>query len=60
MPAVPFLRTPTERERRGDIVLAVVMFVGAVLSAGLSSIAQVYGDEQAPLWTALVLSLIHI
>lgn len=58
MPAVPFLRTPTERERRGDIVLAVVMFVGAVLSAGLSSIAQVYGDEQAPLWTALVYAVV--
>ena len=58
MPAVPFLRTPTERERRGDIVLAVVMFVGAVLSAGLSSIAQVYGDEQAPLWIALVYAVV--
>ncbi len=54
MSAVPFLRTPTERERRSDIVLAAVMFVGAVLSAGLSSIAEMYGDEQAPLWTALV------
>ncbi len=58
MPAVPFLRTPIERERRGDIVLAVVMFVGAVLSAGLSSIAQVYGDEQAPLWTAIVYAVV--
>ncbi|MEA1263375.1 sensor histidine kinase [Microbacterium sp. STF-2] len=54
MPAAPFLRTPTERERRSDILLAAVMFVGAVLSAALSSIAEMYGDEQAPLWTALV------
>mgnify|MGYP001566938514 FL=1 len=54
MPAAPFTRTPSERERRGDILLAAVMFVGAVLSAGLSSIAEMYGDEQAPLWTALV------
>lgn len=58
MPAAPFTRTPTEREQRGDIVLAIVMFVGAVLSAGLSSIAQVYGDEQAPLWTALVYAVV--
>ncbi|PRA78544.1 sensor histidine kinase [Microbacterium sp. MYb66] len=54
MPAAPFTRTPTERERRSDILLAVILFVGAVLSAGLSSIAEIYGDEQAPLWTALV------
>lgn len=54
MPAAPFTRTPTERDRRGDILLAAVMFVGAILSAGLSTIAEVYGDEQAPLWTALV------
>ena len=54
MPAAPFTRAPTERERRGDVLLAAVMFVGAILSAGLSTIAEVYGDEQAPLWTALV------
>ncbi|WP_431805843.1 sensor histidine kinase [Microbacterium paraoxydans] len=51
---MPFTRTPTERDRRGDLLLALVLFVGAVLSAALSSIAQVYGDEQADLWTALV------
>lgn len=51
---MPFTRTPTERDRRGDLLLALVLFVGAILSAALSSIAQVYGDEQAPLWTALV------
>ena len=58
MPAAPFTRTPTERERRSDIVLAGVMFVGAVLSAGLSSIAEVWGKEQAPLWTALVYAVV--
>lgn len=58
MPAAPFIRTSTERERRSDIVLAAVMFVGAVLSAGLSSIAEVWGKEQAPLWTALVYAVV--
>ncbi|MFK3677690.1 sensor histidine kinase [Microbacterium sp. NPDC090218] len=58
MPAAPFTRTPTERERRSDLVLAVVMFVGSVLSAALSSIAEVWGDEQAPLWTALVYAVV--
>ncbi|GAT71674.1 sensor histidine kinase [Microbacterium hydrocarbonoxydans] len=51
---MPFTRTPTPRELRSDLVLAAVMFAGAVLSAALSSIAEVYGDEQAELWTALV------
>jgi signal transduction histidine kinase len=58
MPAAPFTRTPTERERRADVILAAVMFVGAVLSAGLSSIAEIYGDEQAPLWWALVYAVV--
>lgn len=53
-----FTRTPTERELRSDVVLAAVMFVGAVLSAALSSIAQVYGDEAKELWTALVYALV--
>ena len=58
MPVAPFIRTPTERERRSDLVLATVLFVGAVLSAALSSIAEMYGDEQAPLWTALVYAVV--
>lgn len=58
MSAAPFIRTPTERERRSDLVLATVLFVGAVLSAALSSIAEMYGDEQAPLWTALVYAVV--
>lgn len=51
---MPFTRTPTAREHRGDLILAGVLFVGAVLSAALSSIAQVYGGEAQELWTALV------
>ncbi|MBO0980835.1 sensor histidine kinase [Microbacterium sp. SD291] len=51
---MPSLRTPTRRELRSDLVLAGVMFIGAVLSAALSSIAEVYGEDQAELWTALV------
>lgn len=56
--SAPFTRTPTERDRRGDLLLALVLFVGAVLSAALSSIAQIYGDEQAELWTALVYAVV--
>ncbi|ALX65837.1 sensor histidine kinase [Microbacterium sp. XT11] len=55
---MPFTRTPTERELRGDVVLAAVLFVGAVLSAALSSIAEVYGDEAQELWTALVYAVV--
>lgn len=58
MPTAAFHRTPTARERRSDLVLAAVMFVGAILSAALSSISEVYGDEQADLWTALVYAAI--
>ncbi|MCE0509729.1 sensor histidine kinase [Microbacterium sp. KKR3/1] len=58
MAAEPFTRTPTERERRNDLFLALALFVGAILSAALSSIAQVYGDEQADLWTALVYAVV--
>ncbi|MCK2023745.1 sensor histidine kinase [Microbacterium sp. kSW2-24] len=57
MPA-EFHRTPTARERRSDLLLAAVLFVGAILSAALSSISQIYGDEQAELWTALVYAVI--
>lgn len=54
MPAVPFTRTPSAREKRSDLVLAAIMFVGAVLSAALSTVAEIYGDTRAPEWTALV------
>lgn len=54
MPTAPFTRTPTPRELRSDLVLATVMFIGAILSAALSTIAEMYGKEQAEPWTALV------
>jgi len=50
---MPFTRTPTPRELRQDLLLAAVLLVGGILSAGLSSIAKVYGAEQAELWTAI-------
>lgn len=51
-------RVPTSGEYRGDIILAAVILVGAILSAGLSSIAQVYGDEQSPMWWALIYAVL--
>ena len=50
---MPFTRTPTARELRSDIALAAALFVGGILSAALSSIARIYGDQQAEPWTAL-------
>ncbi|MDT0158007.1 sensor histidine kinase [Microbacterium sp. ARD32] len=58
MPERTFTRTPTERELRQDLLLAGVMLVGGVISAGLSTVAGVYGDQQAPMWSALVLVLV--
>jgi signal transduction histidine kinase len=58
MSAAPFTRTPTARDSRSDLLLAGVLFVGAILSAALSSISQIYGDEQAELWTALVYAVV--
>lgn len=55
---MPFTRTPTAREHRSDLLLAVVLFAGAILSAGLSSLSQIYGDQQAELWTALVYAVV--
>ncbi|WP_067123035.1 sensor histidine kinase [Microbacterium sp. H83] len=54
MPAAPFTRTPSAREKRSDVVLAAIMFVGAVLSAALSTVAEIYGETRAEPWTALV------
>lgn len=51
---MPFTRTPSARDYRGDLVLAGVLLVGTILSAALSSIAQVYAGEAQDLWTALV------
>ena len=47
-------RTVTALDLRNDLVLAVVVFVGTVLSAALSSISEIYGEETGELWTALV------
>ncbi|WP_193597265.1 sensor histidine kinase [Microbacterium sp. YJN-G] len=51
---IAFTRTPTARDLRQDLLLAGVILVGGVISAGLSTIAQVYGEEQAPMWAALL------
>lgn len=44
----------TARWRKDDALLAVVIFVSGVISAALSAISELYGDQQAPLWQALV------
>lgn len=51
--SAPF-RALTARQRRSDALLAAVVFVAGVISAALSSVSEIYGDEQAPLWQALV------
>ncbi|GAA2078859.1 sensor histidine kinase [Microbacterium hatanonis] len=50
---------PTPAQRRADVVLAVVVFVGALISAALSAVAGMYGDGQAamPLTVAYVVVL---
>lgn len=42
-------RPITPQQRRYDLLLAAVVFVSGVVSAVLSSISEIYGDEQAPL-----------
>ncbi|MGB3733296.1 sensor histidine kinase [Microbacterium sp.] len=49
-----FTRTPTERDLRQDLLLAGVLLVSGIISAGLSTVAGVYGKQQAPMWWALV------
>ncbi|MGN7189401.1 sensor histidine kinase [Microbacterium enclense] len=44
----------TRPQQRGDILLALVLFLGGMLSAVLSSISGLYGDEQGSLAVALV------
>ncbi|MDQ1135348.1 signal transduction histidine kinase [Microbacterium sp. SORGH_AS 1204] len=44
----------TRTPQRGDVVLALVLFLGGMLSAVLSSISGLYGDEQGSLAVALV------
>lgn len=45
---------PTPREHRSDLILAAVLLLGGILSAALSSIGGIYGDEQGPLAHALI------
>ncbi|MEJ1923688.1 sensor histidine kinase [Microbacterium sp. KHB019] len=47
-------RALTTRQRQTDALLAVVIFVAGVISAALSAISEIYGDDQAPLWQALI------
>ena len=49
LPVAPALRRPppTARERRNDVWLAAALFVAAVLSAALGSVAGVYGADAA-------------
>ena len=47
-------RTLTARQRQADVLLAAVVFVAGVISAALSAISEVYGDQQAPLWQAVI------
>ena len=47
-------RALTPRQRQADALLAVVVFLTGIISAALSAISQIYGDEQAPLWQALI------
>lgn len=47
-------RVLTPRQRQADALLAVVIFATGIISASLSAISEIYGDEQAPLWQALI------
>jgi signal transduction histidine kinase len=54
MPAHAFTRTPTQRDLHQDLLLAGVLLISGILSAGLSTVAGIYGKQQAPMWWALV------
>ena len=56
--ASPVRPGPTARERRADLVLALVILIGAVLSATLSAIGGIYGDEQGSMQLALVYAIV--
>ncbi|HCS62213.1 MAG TPA: two-component sensor histidine kinase [Microbacterium sp.] len=47
-------RALTARQRQADALLAVVVFVAGVISAALSAVSEVYGDQQAPMWLAVI------
>ncbi|WP_262927760.1 sensor histidine kinase [Microbacterium sp. NIBRBAC000506063] len=48
----------TARDQRIDAAVAAAILVGTVLSAALSSISEIYGDEAAPLWQALLYAVL--
>ncbi len=52
------VRALTAAEQRGDVLLAAAMLVGAIVSAGLLSVAGIYDDERAPLAYALVYAVV--
>lgn len=54
----PSDRALTAAEQRNDIVLAVVLFVGAIISAWLSAVSGIYGDEQQSFASAVLYSAI--
>ncbi|HYI50557.1 MAG TPA: sensor histidine kinase [Microbacterium sp.] len=49
---------PTARDFRADLILAVVILVGTILSATLSAISGIYGDEQGSMQLALVYAVV--
>ncbi len=52
-------RVPTSADRRADALLAAAMLVGGILSAWLTSVAGLYGDEQAPFaWGVLYAAIV--
>jgi len=55
---VPVRPGPTTRDFRADFVLAVVILVGTNLSATLSAISGIYGDEQGSMQLALVYAVV--
>ena len=55
----PLRRVPTSADLRSDALLAAAMLVGGILSAWLTSVAGLYGDEQAPFaWGVLYAAVV--
>lgn len=54
----PVRSGPTAKDLRTDLILAAVILIGAVLSASLSAIAGIYGDEQGSMQLALVYAVV--
>lgn len=48
----------TPAQRRGDVLLAAGVLVGALVSAALSAVAGVYGTAQSPFWFAIVYAFV--